>query len=171
MVPRRGGAVIDEGEVVTVRTPTTDAAMSDACALALQLAGVRHCRWVDPVTLGVVLRPNETGFRVVAASFAIRLDGQWTMAEPVSVVITSERLLVRFAAGELGALWWAGVVGVEIDVERGWMVLDYADGMPRAILGSALDVLAVAAVWALYGAEALLTHPALAGVRRSGVGR
>ncbi|MFC6706855.1 hypothetical protein [Flexivirga alba] len=150
----------------TVQTPTSDGAVSDARALALELAGVRQCQWLDPMALGVVLRPEEAAFRVVAASFAIRLDGQWTVGESASVLITSERLLLRFGAGELAALWWAGVVGVEIDVERGWLVLDYGDGMPRAILGPALNVLAVAAVWALYGAEALLTHRALASVRR-----
>lgn len=157
--------------VRTVPTRTTDAAMSDARELALQLAGGRQRRWIDPVRLGVVMRPDETALRVIVASFVIRLDGQWTTREPVSVVITSERLLVRFAAGELASLWWAGIVGVEIDVDRGWLVLDYGDGTPRAILGPALHALAVATIWALYGPEALLTHPALAGVRHGGESR
>lgn len=91
----------------TVGTPPTDAATCDARALALELAGVRQRHWLDPMAIGVVLRPEEAAFRVIVASFAIRLDGQWSGREPVSVVITSERLLVRFAAGDLASLWWA----------------------------------------------------------------
>src|SRR5699024_2314531 len=79
IVPLRDGAVTDEGEVRTVQTvhtPPTDAATCDARALALELAGVRQGQCLDPVAVGVVLRPEEVAVRAVTASFAIRLDGQ-----------------------------------------------------------------------------------------------
>jgi len=141
-------------------------ATADARALALELAAVRPATQLDPVALGVVLRPGESALRAVGAGFAIRLDGWWTPVEPVVVVVTTDRLLVRFAGGELAALWWAGVMGLEVDVVGGRLVLDYGDGAPRTLLGAAVAVLAVAAVWAIYGAEALLTHPDLATLRQ-----
>ena len=141
-------------------------ATTDARTLALELAGVNALTHLDPVVLGVVLEAGETAFRAVSSGFAVRLGGQWTAPEPVFVIVTTKRLLVRFAGGELAALWWAGVVGVEVDVAHDRLVLDYGDGTPRTLLGPAVGVLAVAAVWALYGAETLLTHPALDGIRQ-----
>lgn len=75
--------------------------------------------------------------------------------------MTDRRLITRFDTGELVPLSWAGVVGFEPDIEGGHVVLDMGDGVRRAFSGAAAPIVVVAAAAALYGVEALVTHPAL----------
>ena len=121
--------------------------------------------WVDAPALGLVLQADETAFRHVGSWLGIRIDGTWLHPEWVSLVITDRRLIARLANGELASLWWSGVVGISANPTEGSLVLDFGDGRPRMLGGPALPAILVAAVWALYGPEALVTHPDLASLR------
>jgi len=135
----------------------------DARALALQLTRLTESAVsIDPSSLGIVLQPGETAFRHVGAWLGIRIDGVWQHPEWVSLVITDRRLIARFANDELASLWWGGVVGMSASPAEGRIVLDFGDGRPRLLGGPCLPAILVAAVWALYGPQALVTHPDLA---------
>lgn len=138
----------------------------DARALAFELTGLAPTSaWVDAPAHGVVLQPGETAFRHVGAWLGIRIDGSWQHPEWVSLFVTDRRLIARFSNAELASLWWGGVVGLSASPSEGSLVLDFGDGRPRLLGGPALPAILVTAVWALYGPEALITHPDLASFR------
>ncbi|MEO3936807.1 hypothetical protein V3N99_08625 [Dermatophilaceae bacterium Soc4.6] len=137
----------------------------DARALALELAGLQAERPVDPMTLGVVLEPGEVLWRLSMSWLRVRIDGLWSDASWSQVLITDRRLLVRLASSDLVSLWWGSMVGFEVDLRAGHVVLDFGDGRPRLLSGPAVAVVAVAGVAQLYGIPALVTHPSLAPLR------
>lgn len=141
--------------------PLSPAYIEDARRLALELAGLQVPSYLDPMQVGLVLEPGETSRRAVALWLRVQTGGQWSAPTWVGVIVTDRRLIVRFDTGELVPLYWAGVVGLEPDLERGNLVLDMGDGVRRAFSGPAVPIVVVAAVAALYGLEALVRHPAL----------
>lgn len=152
----------------TRRAPSsalTPAAVEDARALALELAGLRPAHVVDPTALGVVVEPGEAALRAVAVWVRWRVDGQWLPAQHCPALVTDRRVVVRLPASGLRSFWWGSLVGLDIDLVAGHVVLDYGDGRPRALSGDAVPVVAVAAVAAAYGLEALTTHEAIAPLR------
>jgi len=141
------------------------AAFVDARNLALELAGMQAGVSLDPMVAGVVLRPGETVRRLVNAWVGQRSPEGWTVPSWSQVFVTDQRLLVRLGTGELASLWWGSLVGFEADLVADHVVLDFGDGFPRLLSGPSAAVMAVAGVAALYGPEALTTHPALAPIR------
>lgn len=137
----------------------------DARALALELAGMRDGAPIDAMALGLVLEPDELPRRVAALWLRIRVDGQWSPASWSQVLITDHRLLVRLRSGELVSLWWGSLVGFEVNLGEGFVILDFGDGRPRSLSGAAVALVAVAGVARLYGVEALTTHRALEPLR------
>ena len=144
------------------------AAAGDARALALELAALRAAPRVDVVGLGLVLEAGELAHRAVPAWFRWR-DGVWSPALWSLVVVTDRRLIVRLPDGGLRSLWWGSVVGFEVDLDVGHVVLDFGDGRPRLLSGEEASVIAVAGVCYLYGVESLASHPALESLRARSV--
>ena len=137
----------------------------DARRLALELAGLRPARSIDLMALGVVLQPEERALSVAAGWLSVRVELRWQPPCWAGLVVTDRRVLARLPAGDLASLWWGAVVGLDIDLVRGQVILDGGDGAPRALTGPHVAPVAVAAVWALYGVEALLTHRGLGPLR------
>jgi len=159
---------VRKGRQATSVAGETDISYADARHLALELAGSAGPQ-LDAMTAGVVLEPGEVGRRFVGAWLRLWLDGCWSPARWTQSLLSDRRLLVRFDTGELVSLWWEGLVGFTADVDAGYVVLDFGDGRPRLLSGPGAGVVAVAGVARLYGVDALLTHPALAPLRRGGV--
>jgi len=147
------------------RTLDRAAAFHDARALAIELAcGVPSGRF-DPMQAGVVLQSGETVYRQVSLWIRVQIDGRWAEASFADVLVTDLRLLCRFATGRISLLWWGGVVAIDVDLAAEHIVLDYGDGQPVSLSGTRVAPAAVAGVAAIYGAQALVGHPALAPLR------
>jgi hypothetical protein len=140
----------------------------DARALAIELArGVPSTRF-DPMTAGVVLQPGETVYRQLPIWIRVQENGRWAEVSYADVIVTDQRLLCRFATGNLASLWWTGIVGLNVDLAAEHVVLDFGDGQPVSISGAHVAVVAVTAIASIYGAQAMLTHAALASLRMWG---
>lgn len=146
-------------------TALTAAAVEDARALALELAGLRPHQMVDASSLGIVVEPGETALRSVPIWLRWQVDGEWQAAQHCAALVTDQRVVVRLATSGLRSFWWGSLVGLNIDLSAGHVVLDFGDGRPRALSGEAAPVVAVAAVAAAYGIEALATHEAIVPLR------
>jgi hypothetical protein len=140
--------------------------LDDARHLALEVSGLAPPAAVDVMALGVVLEPGEVPRRLIDVWSHFRQDGQWMNLVHCGCLVTDRRLLLRLPSGELASLWWSGVVGLDVDLPNGRVVLDYGDGRPRAVSGPAVPAVAVMAVASLYGFEALATHPGIAPLRQ-----
>lgn len=140
--------------------------LDDARHLALEVSGLAPAGTVDVMALGVVLEAGEVPHRLVDLWSHFRQAGQWTDLVRCGCLVTDRRLLLRLPSAELASLWWAGVVGLDVDLPNQRVVLDYGDGRPRALSGPAVPAVAVMAVAQLYGFEALATHPGIAPLRQ-----
>jgi hypothetical protein len=158
---KQRAAVLVEQRAARDRTE----AYHDARALALELArGVPSARF-DPMREGVVLQSGETVYRQVRIWVRVQQDGRWADASFADVLVTDLRLLCRFANGRLASLWWRGVVGLHVDLAAEHVVLDFGDGQPVSFSGVKVAPVAVAAIASIYGAQALVSHPALVPLR------
>jgi hypothetical protein len=158
---KQKAAMIVEQRLARDRTE----AHHDARTLAIELArGVPATRF-DPMMAGVVLQPGETVYRQLPIWIRVQECGRWAEASHADAVLTDARLLCRFATGHLSSLWWSGVVGMHIDLATDNIVLDYGDGQPVNLSGAPVPSVAVVGITSVYGAEAMLTHPALASLR------
>ena len=143
----------------------TPSAVDDARALALELAGLRPTPVVDPSSLGVIVEPGEVVLRMVEVWLRWLVDGAWTAAQRCPGLVTDRRVVVRLSPSGLRSFWWGSLVGLDIDLVGANVILDYGDGRPRALSGEVASVIAVAAVAAAYGVEALATHDAIGPLR------
>ena len=164
MRTKRKAAMLVEQRLSRDRTE----AHHDARALAIELArGVPSTRF-DPMTAGVVLQPGETVYRQLPIWIRVQENGRWAEVSYADVIVTDQRLLCRFATGNLASLWWTGIVGLNVDLAAEHVVLDFGDGQPVSISGAHVAVVAVTAIASIYGAQAMLTHAALASLRMWG---
>lgn len=154
-------AVLVEQRLARDRTE----AYHDARALAIELARGEPAARFDPMTAGVVLQPGETIYRKLPIWIRVLQDGRWADASCADVIVTDLRLLCRMASGRLTSLWWSGVVGLHIDLEAEYIVLDFGDGQPVCLAGFSVAPAAVVGIVSVYGREAMLTHPGLAPLR------
>jgi len=162
---KRKAAMLVEQRLARDRTE----AQYDARALAIELArGVPSTRF-DPMTAGVVLQPGETVYRQLPVWIRVQENGRWAQASSADVLLTDLRLLCRFATGGLSSLWWGGVVGLRVDLAAEHLVLDFGDGQPVSVSGTQVAPVSVAAIASIYGAQALVGHPALAPLRSEGL--
>jgi hypothetical protein len=158
---KQRAAVLVEQRAARDRTE----AYHDARALALELArGVPSARF-DPMRAGVVLQSGETVYRQVRIWVRVQQDGWWAGASSANVLVTDLRLLCRFPTGQLSSLWWRGVVGLHVDLASEHVVLDFGDGQPVNLSGVQVVSVSVAAIALIYGAQALVSHPALVPLR------
>ncbi|HEY5179338.1 MAG TPA: hypothetical protein VIJ07_06120 [Dermatophilaceae bacterium] len=163
---KQKAAVLVEQRLAHDRTE----AYHDARALAIELArGVPSARF-DPMTAGVVLQPGETVYRQVPLWIRVQQEGRWAEASYADVLVTDMRLLCRFATGGITLLWWNGVVAMDVDLTMEHFVIDYGDGQPIGLSGPWVVPAAVVGVAAIYGTQALVDHPALILLRRTGYG-
>jgi hypothetical protein len=161
---KRKAAMLVEQRLARDRTE----AHHDARALAIELGrGVPSTRF-DPMTAGVVLQPGETVYRQLPIWIRVQQGGRWAEASHANAVVTDGRLLCRFATGHLASLWWTGIVGLNVDLTAEHIVLDFGDSQPVSISGAHVAVVAVAAIASIYGAQAMLAHPALVSLRTWG---
>jgi hypothetical protein len=90
-----------------------------------------------------------------------RGEGDW--------LITSLRLVGRTRPdGELTSIWWSDLAGIQLDLGADTVHLDGNNGWRGELIGPGVAPIAVAAVAAGHGPEALLVHPGLARLRGSG---
>lgn len=165
MKTRQKAAVHIEQRLARDRTE----AYHDARALALELArGVPSARF-DPMAAGVVLQSGETVYRQVPLWIRVQEHGRWAEASFADVLVTDLRLLCRMVSGRLTSLWWSGVVGLRVDLAAEHIVFDFGDGQPVSLSGLRVGPVAVAGIASVYGAKALVGHPALAPLRGKGV--
>ena len=164
MRTKQKAAVLVEQRLARDRTE----AYHDARALAIELACVEPSVRFDPMRAGVVLKPGETVYRQLPIWIRVQEDGKWADASFADVLVTDVRVLCRFASGHLTSLWWNGVVGLHVDLVAEQMVLDFGDGQPVSFSGPRATQVSVAAIASIYGAQALVGHPALAPLRTKG---
>jgi len=145
-----------------------DTAFQDARRLALELARGQSSFPFDPMQAGVVLQRGEIAYRQVPAMFNQFTDSGlfgWTETVPVTVLVTDCRVLLRWPGGSLISLWWGTVHGFEVNLDSETLVFDHGDGKPLCLSGLTVPVIAVAGIAAIYGADAMLRHPAIAPLR------
>ena len=159
-------AVLAEQHLARDRTD----AFHDARALALELARGEPSTSFDPMTAGVVLQEGESVYRQVPIWIRVQEERRWAAASYASVIVTDIRLLCRFSTGRMASLWWSGVVGVHVDLAAEHVVLDFGDGRPVDLSGAQVAPISVAVISSVYGAHALVTHPALGLLRGKGSG-
>jgi len=95
----------------------------------------------------------------------VQQDGTWADASFADVIVTDMRLLSRFESRRLTSLWWSGIVGLHVDLAAEHIVLDFGDAQPVCLSGPLVAPVAVVGIASVYGAEAILTHHALALLR------
>jgi hypothetical protein len=94
---------------------------------------------------------------------------RWRDHGQIDWLITSERIVGRLPASrEMISVWWSGLAGIDIDLKRDCIVLNGMNGWTGMLTGPAVAQIAVAAIAMCYGLEALLVHPAVEFIRRSG---
>lgn len=117
------------------------------------------------MSLGLVLEPGETAYRVHGAWLSHRAGAAWSPPVQSRVVVTDRRLIVGMPLGSLTSLWWHSLVGFHPDLGRSSLVLDYGDGYPRLLSGPDVVSAVVVGVAALYGVAALAQHGSLEPLR------
>ncbi len=163
------------------RTGSDSKPAEDALTLALDLCLARRRR-AQPYGLGVVLGPGEVAWAEVSAWFWYGSPGCAlpTQAEdqlPASSwLATSARVVGRLEDDRLHGWRWEHALGCQVDLAAPCpsLSLDVWTAVGQEKLrwsGPRVAPLAVAAVCALYGMEALLEHPGLASLRDDTAGR
>jgi hypothetical protein len=145
-----------------------DTAFHDARQLALDLTRGQSSIPFDPMCAGVVLQAGEIAYRQVPAIYSQLIDYGllgWTQPINVTVLVTDQRAFMRWPDGSLLSLWWNNVQGFEANLRAETLILDYGDGQPRCLAGPTVPVIAVAGIAVIYGADAMLRHPAIAPLR------
>ncbi|GAA2501639.1 hypothetical protein [Terrabacter carboxydivorans] len=147
------------------RAPDVVEIEEDARHLALELAGLVPAIVVDVMGRGLVLESGERAWREVCVDLRYRSGGSWTPAISSLALVTDRRILLKTSDCRIVSLWWGSLVGFEPCPSSGYAVLDYGDGAPRLLSGRQVWAIAVVGVAAVYGVEALATHPALERLR------
>ena len=130
---------------------------------------------IQPYDIGLVLHPGEA----IWCQTPMRSSLDPTPSAPALTpgwqppvrpwIITSERVFGRLSNDRLAGFPWAKIVGCRVDLTAGaeYVALD-VEGQPFPAVwrGPGCAPLAVAAVYQLYGSQALLDHPGLEAIRR-----
>ena len=170
------------------------AAALQARALTQAIVGDRP----DPtahLAAGVILQPGEDSWLRVRTRLAIRSSqasweaygrASWTGRRTRNVVhehpaqrwhdrveidwlITSLRIVGRLPGNsELLSVWWSGLTGFDINLKRNRIVLNAVNGWTGVLTGPSVVSIAIVAVAACNGLEALAVHPALKRIWRQG---
>lgn len=141
------------------------AARDDARMLAIEIGHGQPHVALDAMAFGFVLQPREVAYRYVPAWLTAFDHGRWASPSASRVFVTDRRLVCRLSSGPLACLLWRGVAGLHVDLPRGRLTLDYADGAPVQLFGREAPTIAVAAISFIYGPRALTTHPGIEALR------
>lgn len=132
---------------------------------------------VAPYDIGVVLDPGEKPWVQIPARCSLDRSlpvpaGSDGHPQPAITpwLVTNQRLVGRFASGDLRGWRWNWAIGCLVDLTPGreYVHLDiYKDKTTAKIdwTGPGVAPLAVAAIYHLHGLQALLDHPGLAPLR------
>lgn len=94
------------------------------------------------------------------------VTSRWRDHGDIDWLLTSARIVGRApASGELIPIWWAGLSGVQVDLDAEVVSFDAANGWRALITGPGVAPIAVAAVAACHGPAALAGHPGFACLR------
>jgi hypothetical protein len=146
-------------------------ATATARNLALDLYYHRETA-IQPYGVGVVLDPDEKFWAEVPVRFnldwpPLTMPGQHAQSSVRTWLVTSARLVGRLADDRLHGYRWERAVGARVDLTPGReaVSLDIENEPTLIWTGPAVAPLAVAAVFQLYGALAMIDHPGLAPLR------
>jgi hypothetical protein len=166
-------------------------AREDARNLALSIATNQPLP-VAHYDIGVILQPGELPWQRAWARLAVwttqscyvqhtrvgwwgysaRTSGRqvstagWQEVGIIDWLITSKRLVGRRPGdGRLESIWWAGLVGAQADLETEAVCLDSHNGWRGRLTGPGVAPIAVAAIAACHGPQAMLDHPGLGRLR------
>jgi hypothetical protein len=146
-------------------------ATAKARELALDLYYDRQTA-IQPYGVGVVLDAGEKVWAEVPVMFNLDLrplvnPGQHAQPCTRPWLVTSSRIVGRLGDHRLQGYRWEKAVGARLDLNPGHEVLSIdIDGEPTLIwFGPAVAPMAVAAVFLLFGAAAMINHPDLAPLR------
>jgi hypothetical protein len=94
------------------------------------------------------------------------VTSRWRDHDEIDWLLTSARIVGRAPARvELISIWWAGLSGVQVDLDAEVVSFDAANGWRALITGPGVAPIAVAAVAACHGPAALAGHPGFACLR------
>ena len=101
-------------------------------------------------------RVNEAGFAAAA---------RWRERQQSRVVVTDRRMLCQVQTKGWLSFLHAEASAVRVEPKTRSVVIEYPQTAPLCLSGPLTAQIMVAVVWALYGADGLREHPALAEVR------
>jgi len=140
-------------------------------ALALDLYFNRETN-LRPYGVGVVLDPGEKIWAEVPVRFnldwpSLIKPGEHAQPSVRTWLVTSARVVGRLTDDRLHGYRWERAEGARVDLTPGREIVSLdIDSEPTLIwTGPAVAPLAVAAVFHLYGALAMIDHPGLAALR------
>jgi hypothetical protein len=108
---------------------------------------------------------DGAGNRSRAQDAAFAAAARWRDQQQVRVVVSDRRLLCQVHAKGWVSFDHAAVTAIRAVPEKHGVVLEYPDSAPMCLSGPLTAQIMVIVVWALYGADGLREHPALAEVR------
>jgi hypothetical protein len=76
-------------------------------------------------------------------------------------VVTNQRIATRAAGGQVISIRWAAISGLTVDLVAEVVVLDGANGYHGELRGPTVATVAVVAVAACFGTQALMEAPSL----------
>jgi hypothetical protein len=108
---------------------------------------------------------DGAGNRSRAEQAAFAAAARWRDRQQSRVVVTDRRLLCQVAAKGWLSFDHRATTAIQPVPQTRSLVLEYPDTAPVCLSGPLIAEIMVVVVWALYGADGLREHPALAEVR------
>ena len=129
-------------------------------------ARARLATWETQAVQVAASRVRWGGRRVDSTAREVAASG-WQDHGGIDWLITSLRLVGRTRPhGELISIWWSSLAGAQVDLASDAVHLDGNNGWRGHLTGPAVAPIAVAAVAACHGPEALAVHAGLARLYR-----
>jgi hypothetical protein len=157
-----------------------------ARALALTIVH-QHSPVLHTFDLGIVLGDGETAWQRAPADYWWRGERSWMVqhnsywgyrstlnevhqpcmfhAGMLEWLITNQRLAARKLDGQVVSINWPAIEAIGVDLAHEIVVLDGVGGYHGELTGPAIAPIAIAAIAACHGSQALLDHPALEPLR------
>lgn len=108
---------------------------------------------------------TSSGTRRRQQSPVVAAAARWRDRQQSRVVVTDQRLLCQLQSKGWVSFDHAEATSIQTGPERRGVVLEYRGTAPLCLSGAVSTQIMVSIVWALYGADGLREHPALADVR------
>lgn len=108
---------------------------------------------------------THSGTRGRAQSPSVAAAARWRDQQQSRVVVTDQRVHCQLQSKGWVSFDHADATSIQTGAERRGVVLEYRGAAPLCLSGAVSAQIIVSIVWALYGADGLREHPALAEVR------